>query len=252
MKLGVCTGGDGLELAVRAGCDYVEMSFTTITRMQDVEYLQLLEAVASSGLAVEAMNGFIPGDYALCQGAEGVMDFVKSGMERAKRLGTQVVVFGSGAARRIPAGMEKPEALERIADFLGRAAEIAQNMGIRIAIEPLCYAECNAVNTLMEGWRLSKQCGTPTVKALADLYHMGQNGEEMEDIVTVGADLIHCHIGRPGSRKYPMPDDGYDYSPFFQALKTIGYGGRVSIEAGYPKAPEDLIAAMRYLRSLAG
>lgn len=253
MRLGFCTDKNGLALAARAGCDYVEMSFTAVTRMEEADYTELLQAVGDAGLAVEAMNGFIPGDFSLCSldGGKGVMDFVLKGMERAQRLGTQVVVFGSGAARRIPEGMEKEAALEQLAAFLRGAGEIAQNAGLRIAIEPLCYAECNAVNTLLEGWSLAKRCAREPVKVLADLYHMGQNGENMEDLYKVGADLIHCHIGRPGSRKYPMPEDEYDYTAFFRALKAIRYADRLSIEAGYPSSPEDLLPSVAYLRSLA-
>ena len=120
MKLGFCTDRNGLELAARAGCDYVEMSFTAVTRMEGADYAGLLQAVEDSGLAVEAMNGFIPGDFSLCSpdGGKGVMDFVLKGMDRAQRLGVQVVVFGSGAARRIPEGMEKEAAWDRLAAFL--------------------------------------------------------------------------------------------------------------------------------------
>lgn len=253
MKLGFCTDRNGLELAARAGCDYVEMSFTAVTRMEGADYAGLLQTVEDSGLAVEAMNGFIPGDFSLCSqdGGKGVMDFVLKGMDRARRLGVQVVVFGSGAARRIPEGMEKEAAWDRLAAFLREAGAVAQKAGIRIAVEPLCYAECNAVNTLLEGWSLAKRCDREPVKALADLYHMGQNGEDMEDLHKVGPDLIHCHIGRPGSRKYPMPEDGYDYTAFFRALEAIQYAGRLSIEAGCPGSPEDLIPSIAYLRSLA-
>ena len=83
MKLGFCTDRNGLELAARAGCDYVEMSFTAVTRMEGADYAGLLQAVEDSGLAVEAMNGFIPGDFSLCSpdGGKGVMDFVLKGMD---------------------------------------------------------------------------------------------------------------------------------------------------------------------------
>jgi len=251
MKLGFCTGMDGLSLAVKAGCDYVETSFTSVARMSDDEFAAFEKAVAATGLKVEAMNGFIPGDYPLCtlEDYSGVLEYVRGGMQRGQKLGTQVVVFGSGAARRIPEGMDKAEALKKLAVFLGKAADIAAEYGIRIAVEPLCYAECNAVNTVLEGWNLARSSGEKAMD-LADLYHMGQNGEDMNDIVKVGKDLIHCHIGRPGTRKYPMENDGYDYKPFFSALKAIGYEGRISVEAGYINSPEDIIASIAFERTM--
>ena len=38
MKLGFCTGIDGLTYAVQAGCDYVETSFTSVARMSDEDF----------------------------------------------------------------------------------------------------------------------------------------------------------------------------------------------------------------------
>ena len=87
---------------------------------------------------------------------------------------------------------------------------------------------------------------------LADLYHMGQNGEDLGDIVRLGGSVIHTHIGRPGSRKYPLPDDGYDYRPFFKALAAAGYEGGVSVEAGFIRGQEDIIPSAAYLRGLMG
>jgi sugar phosphate isomerase/epimerase len=91
----------------------------------------------------------------------------------------------------------------------------------------------------------------PNMKVLADMYHMGENGEEYSDILFADADLRHCHIARPEGRKYPLPGDGYDYAPFFAALRQIGYAGRLSIEASPVNGPEDLPVCVEYLRSLA-
>jgi len=80
---------------------------------------------------------------------------------------------------------------------------------------------------------------------------MGCNGEDYADILQTGADLRHCHIARPEGRKYPLPGDGYDYAPFFAALRENGYTARLSIEASPVNGPEDLPACVEYLRSLA-
>jgi sugar phosphate isomerase/epimerase len=253
MKLGFCTDINGLALARRADCDYIEMGFAAVCGMPQESFDTLCLEVDRSSLRVEAMNGFIPGEFRLCEmnDWDPVLDFVRKGMSRAALLGCQVVVFGSGAARRVPEGMDKEEALSRLCDFAYRAGDIAEEHDITIAIEPLCYAECNILNTVIEGYDFSLQVGHPRVRVLADLYHMGQNGEDMSGITAAGKKLAHCHIGRPGPRKYPLPQDGYDYTPFFAALKQIGYAGRLSVEAGFVHGPEDIVMSISYLKDLA-
>ena len=254
MLLGYCAGVEHLDLALRAGCDYLEMNFTAVADMDESEYQEVREKVKAHTLSVRAMNSFIPARYPLCtmEDFDAVLRYVDQGMQRAQALGTQVVVFGSGAARRVPEGMDRKEAWQRVAEFLTAAAPLAEKRGIRIAIEPLCHAECNCVNTVLQGKALADKVNHPSVKVLADLYHMGQNGEDMADIIQLGSQVIHAHIGRPGNRKYPMREDEYDYLPFFNALKTVGYEGGVSVEAAFIDGPEDIVMSIAYQKELVG
>jgi len=255
MKLGVCGSADRAALAKAAGCDYIEMNFTSVTRLSEAEFEATRQTLEDNDMPCEVMNCFIPGDFPLCSpdlDVPALEAYLALGFSRAKALGVEIVVFGSSGARRKPEGITKGEAWQLLAPIYRLAGDHAAKQGIVIAIEPLSYRECNAVNTVRDGVALMNLAGHPNVRMLADMYHMGENGEDFEDILDVGDDLRHCHIGRPAGRVYPMPGDGYDYTPFFAALQKIGYPGRLSIEAGPPsKDPEkDLPVAVAFLREI--
>jgi sugar phosphate isomerase/epimerase len=251
----VCCGAENAELAKAAGCDYIEMNFTTIARQDDEVFDETLEELARVGIACEAMNCFIPADFALAQpelDMNALGTYLEQGFARAKQLGVQVVVFGSARARRLPDNTPKQTGWELLAPVYRVAGDAAVKVGVTIAIEPLHPGECNAVHTLRDGLALMNLVAHPNVRLLADMFHMAKNGEDMQDILLAGADLQHCHIASPQARLYPMPGDGCDYTPFLSALREIGYAGRLSIEAGAPNSPEqDLAASVTLLRELA-
>ena len=252
MRIGLCAPANEAARAKAAGCEYIELNFTSVARMSEEEFAQTKAALEEAGLRSEAMNCFIPGDFNLYTLEDGgaLRDYIRGGMARAAALGTEVVVFGSAGARKLPAGVQKAEGIEHLLPWFRMAGELAAEAGLTVVIEPLSYREDNAVNTLREGIALMRAAGLPGLRVLADMYHMGENGEDLADVILAGADLRHCHIARPAGRKYPMPGDGYDYAPFFAALRQIGYPGRLSIEASPVNGPEDLPVCVEYLRSL--
>jgi len=252
MKIGLCASAEHAAAAKAAGCEYIELNFTTVARMSEEAFAQTAAALEAAGLRSEAMNCFIPGDFNLytLEDGEALRAYMIAGMARAKALGAEYIVFGSAGARKLPAGVDKAEGLRKLIPWFKMAGELAAEMGLTIVIEPLNYREDNAVNTLLEGLTLMQEVDLPGLRLLADMYHMGENGEDYTGVSLAGADLRHCHIARPAGRKYPLPGDGYDYAPFFAALREIGYAGRLSIEASPVNGPEDLPVCVEYLRSL--
>ena len=85
----------------------------------------------------------------------------------------------------------------------------------------------------------------------ADEYHMIEMNESEQSIIDAGFNLMrHCHTADPVARKYPHPDGTWDYKPFFDALKSIGYEGRVSIEGGCDDFVKDAPRAFEVLDPL--
>ena len=254
MKFGLCIGVDGLQTAEKAGFDYFEPTAvrTLLPDKPDQDFAPILAAVAASKLKAEAFNVFLPGTVRVTgpdASLDALLRYVSVVAARAAKLGGKVIVFGSAAARGVPAGFPTGKAMDQIAAFLEAIDPIVAKAKINIAIEPLCKKECNIINLVKEGAALATRVNKPNIKALADLYHVGQDAEPYENIVAAGKLLIHAHIANPVTRNCPMPGDGFDYKPFFRALKDAGYNGRISIECAWDDVTAQAAASLEFLRA---
>ena len=157
---------------------------------------------------------------------------------RARLLGGKILVLGSGAARRIPAGYAVEQGREEFTAFLQLVNLLAGEYGVEIAVEPLNRRETNLITSVSEAYGLVQKACLTHVHVLADLYHMALEQENFSVLETVGGALVHTHIANPDGRYYPSRKDRYDYRPFFRALQKNGYRGRVSLE-GICREPEN-------------
>ena len=262
MRFGCCTNmlneeGDGIALTLlpaiaKLGYDYLELPLYMVMEKSDEEFETLKNIMAGLGIRCETCNIFVPGIYRLT-GAniqhEAALDYVDRSLARAKSMGVECVVFGSGGARNVPAGFPREQAVEQLVDFMKDMAPIAEKYGITIAVEPLRPQDCNVINSFVEGCRMIETVGSPYVKMLIDLYHMAGAQEPMEHLLALGKEnLAHVHIANPITRYYPDRIDEADYKSFFDALCAIGYDGRISCEAWAPNGEKDLENALAFLK----
>lgn len=254
IRLGICTPVENAALLKEIGYDYIELGLSKIALMEDEDYQKLLAAVKASPLPVESVNSMIPSDFRLCS-EEGTDEKVRAYLERAftraEELGVSIAVFGSGAARRMPADMSESEAYKLLSQFLRLAARIAEDHYIDIAIEPLRSDECNIVNLVSDAQRLASMTGFRNVGALADLYHMMQEGDYYDSLDN-GIGVIHAHIAEMDFRNFPKASDPcvIEYQEFFEHLRSSGYDGRVSIEAHTDNLAKDARESFPLLDSL--
>lgn len=233
VAVGYCTGLANLEAAKAAGFDYVELSTTEIANLSDAEFEAAAARIKALGIATPAANLFIPGGIKVVGptiNPEQQMAHVKKAFTRLARLGTQVVVFGSGGARRVPDGFAKDEAFTQLVDFGRRAAAEAQAHGITIAIEPLRRQESNIINTAAEGLSLVEAIDHPHFQLMIDFYHLASEQEDPAIVLRAKDRLRHLHVANPQGRVFPAKWEEFDYAPFFANLKTIGYDKRISVE----------------------
>ena len=240
IRLGVCTSIDHAACLKKAGFDYIELSLSSIAALSDEKFEDLYREVQESPLPVESANSMMPGTYQICRKeglGDDVVKYLEKAFDRAAKLGAKVIVFGAGAARRVPEGMSMEEGLDCLEAFLIRAGALAEEKGLMIAVEPLRAAETNVIHYVREAQAMAARVNRPNVGALADLYHMMSGNDSYEDMKN---GLIHCHIAERQERTWPRAGDGSeaDYEAFFGALKASGFNGRVSIEG---KAPEDFM-----------
>ena len=236
---GVCTGAENLPHLERAGFDYIEMGVTGALRPEQPqgEVMPLLiAACAQSRLKAEAYNVFLPGDLRVV-GEEidkARQDrYFATAFARAKRLGGQTVVFGSGSARRIPEGWSTEAAHAQMVDFGRRAAEAASRHGLRIALEPLNAQECNNIVSVADGTALVRAVNHPAFGVLSDLYHVSVEHQSYDETRDAGALLTHVHVAGVQNRRAPVKADQDYLAAYFRVLKEMGYSGRISVEGSW-------------------
>ncbi len=234
-KFGVCTRVDNDSLLNSIGYDYIEEGVRKllIPSKSDEEFKKILYKAKQCKLKTYACNGFLPGELK-STGPKAVhdqiMEFATTAFRRAKEAGVKVIVFGSGGSRRIPEGFDTQKAKEQFVSLLKQMGPVAKKHKVTIVIEPLRSKECNFINRVDEGLEIVKEVNHPNILLLADFYHMMQENESAESIVKADKYLAHVHIAENRDRATP----GYykeDFTEYFKALKTIGYKGRVSVEA---------------------
>jgi len=233
VKVGYCTVLQNLEAAKAAGFDYVELSTTEIAGLGDADFDAAAKKLKTLGLPTPAANLFLPATLKVVGpdvNLEQQTAYVKKAMSRLSQLGVEVLVFGSGGARRVPDGFSKEEAFKQLVDFGRRAAAEAKPYSITVAIEPLRRQETNIINTAAEGLQLVTAIDHPNFQLMIDFYHLASEQEDPAIVLKAKDHLRHLHVANPSGRVFPQKWDEYDYAPFFANLKAIGYDKRISME----------------------
>ena len=251
VRVGYCTGLKNLEAAKAAGFDYVELSATEIAALSDDAFEAAAATIKSIGIPTPAANLFVPAAIKLTgpqTDPEAQDAHVRKVVSRLSKLGTEVIVFGSGGARRVPEGFAKEEAFKQLVDFGRRAARLAQPYGITITIEPLRTQETNIINSAAEGLELVKAIDHPNFQLMIDFYHLASEHEDPAIVVRAKDHLRHLHMANPQGRVFPSKWEEFDYAPFFANLRAIGYDKRISVEASTKDLQADAPQAIALLR----
>jgi sugar phosphate isomerase/epimerase len=164
-------------------------------------------------------------------------------------LGGDILVFGSPAQRRIPAGATKEQAMQNAADTFRQAAPMIGDCGVKLCLEPLSPPEADFLNTAREGEELIDRVGHPAFRLHLDVKAMSTEDKPTPEVIRQHAGkLEHFHANDPNRRG---PGFGTtDFVPIFQALADVGYSGWVSVEVfDYSPDPETIAReSIRYMR----
>ena len=239
MEFGICTAIANASIALEAKVDFVEENVQNflLPEKPESEFAATVAKVKASPLPVVASNCFLPATLK-CTGpvidTPRLLKYAESAFSRAKAVGMDIIVFGSGGARQIPDGFSKATAQQQFVDLLKQMAPLAQKNSVIIVVEPLNRGECNFINTVVEGAEVTKAVDHPNVRLLADLFHMLRNEESPEEILAVGSLLAHTHVAEREIRSAPGVK-GDNFRPFLKNLKKVGYNRRMAIECNWAK-----------------
>ena len=254
MELGVCADPKFGSALADAGFTFIELHVqNNLKTMEDETAFEAEWArIQTSPLPAPVANCFVPGSLKIT-GPEAdpaqLQAYVEVALSRAARAGMDTIVFGSGGARRIPDAFDWDEAWVQLVAFGKLISPIAAKNGVTIVVEPLNLRECNVLNTVGESGQYVEEVDHPSFKLLVDAYHWLVDGDSYESIVRYGPLIKHVHIATKDSRLAPGFEP-CDFSSFFQALKEIGYDGRVSIESRWDDVAAQAVEAYGHLAQI--
>lgn len=253
MLLGCCTSAIAQAKAIApSGLDYVEENVQAFLAPEgnEEDFAKKLVQASLSARTIKAACCFLPGGLK-CVGPtvdDARLDrYATVAFARARRAGIDTIVFGSGGARGIPEGWTTDQAFAQFVAVCKRFAPLAAQQGVTIVIEPLNRGECNFINTIDEGAEVVRAVDHPSVRLLADLFHMLRNGEGPESLATHGALLAHTHLAEKETRSAPGVK-GDDFRPYLRALRAGGYNHRMSIESGWGDFGAEIGPSLKALR----
>ena len=245
---GACRGPKDVPLLKKAGFDFWEWNAASAfmpDELDESKWASRRDEILAAPLPIRSSNGFLPGKFRLT-GPQAdfapALDYAERVCRRADKVDLKTIVFGSGGARNVPGDFtaknradhpDTEQGTAQMTDFCRQLAKRIADCKVVVVIEPLRPKESNIVNFVWQGLHMVEDVGSPRIQQLADLFHMIMGREPVESIVKAGCRLKHVHIAEKTTRQYPGKDD-FDFSPYFDALKKIGYSGGISCECGWP------------------
>ena len=133
VQVGYCSTLKNIDAAKAAGFDYLELGTSEIAALSDEEFEKAVAHIKEVGLQVPVTNLFLPAALKVTgpqTNRDEQMAYVKKAFARLSRLGTGIVVFGSGGARRVPDGFPKDDAFKQLVEFGKRIAPEARAQGL--------------------------------------------------------------------------------------------------------------------------
>jgi sugar phosphate isomerase/epimerase len=242
-------GYKGLELA----------PFTLAARITDVtaeRRLELRREAESCGLSILGLHWLLAKterfhlNSADATVRQRTADYLIELAKCCRDVGGNILVFGSPAQRRIPAGATREEATRYAVDTFRRAAGGFADCGVTLAIEPLSPPEADFINTAAEAVAILDELAHPNFALHLDVKAMSTEDLPTPSLIDRHKDrLVHFHANDPNKRG---PGFGKtDFVPIFKALMQSDYQGRVSVEVfDYTPDPETIAReSLRYMRA---
>ena len=232
MLFGICIPSANAAAAKAAGWDYVEDNAQGLLQglVPDDQWV----APPPAALPVVAVNVLVPGSLKITGPAVdlgALRAYMEAVARRAAGLGVRTMVFGSGAARMVPAGFDPVVAGRQVVAFAAMAAPVAAARGIMLVVEPLNRGECNIVNSVAEADRIVAAVDHPNCQALVDTWHLWMEHEPLANVAAAMPRVRHVHVADLDGRVAPGLSGKADYRPFFAVLKAGGYNATISVES---------------------
>lgn len=155
---------------------------------------------------------------------------LQESLATALTLGSPPLVIASGFSRE---GVDVDEQKAQMLSVLRKAANLAQEAGIMLLLEPLNTRIDHPgmfLNSTEVGLDIVEEIGSPYLKLLFDVYHSTVMGESLTVVLAGRMHLVgHVQIAQAPGRDEPDAAAS-DWTSTLRTLRTLGYCGAVGLE----------------------
>jgi sugar phosphate isomerase/epimerase len=198
-------------------------------------------------------GGLLAGDEETRQAA---VEQIKEGLHRTVEVGAPIASVGTIRMQPEIAPPPPPKTLielerEILIEGLAQIAPTAERLGLTCIMEPLNRYESHFLNRLEQGAEICRAVGSPSIKIMADFFHMNIEEADIGWAIEEVADYI-AYVHLADSNRFQPGAGHLDFRPGLAALKRIGYEGFMTLECkvmGEDKG-KALVEAARYIRRI--
>lgn len=251
------------EWAAAVGYDGLELAPFTLGpqawKLPAAERAALRRAASDAGIAISGLHWLLrePEGLSITSPDAAVrartLEVLRGLIDLCAELGGAVLVHGSPAQRRLPAG-DEAAARGRAIDTFASVAAQAQAAGVTYCIEPLAPPEADFIHTVAEAAAIVQTIGQPALRTMLDCCaaaraEAGPVHEVLARWLPTGL-LAHVQVNDPNLRG---PGQGaLGCAPILRALRQHGYAGWLAVEPFdyHPDGPACAARAIGYLNGL--
>lgn len=250
--LGICIDMEKDSIASRAGYTAIVESIAKCISprvVSDEQFTRQLEIIKSLPVPIYAVNIFMPGDLKLVGpdvNEDAIMAYAEVVLQRCQQAGINIIIWGSGGARRVPDGYDRTKAKAQFVSIAKKVANLANAYAITIALENLNSTETNFINKLSDALDIAREVDESNFRVCADIYHMLMENEPAAVIEKGKGLIMHVDIAENKTRT-PPGVNGENFVPYLRALKKIQYGGVIVLECKWADQAAQAKPAFDYL-----
>ena len=243
---------DLIDKVAKLGFDLIELC---VEDPSTIDPPTILKRLKHAGIGATVCGAFGPDrDMSADDPAvrANALSYLKRCIDISEELESDIVVgpmYSAVGRTRMADDAERAAQRRLAADGIRQAADHARPKGIRLGLEPLNRFETDLINTLDQGVVLVEEVGRDNVGLLVDTFHMNIEEKSLpEALRRAGKHIFEFHAC--GSDRGTPGEDHLAWPEIVQALRDVGFGGPVVIEAFTPKIKE-IARAVSIWRKLA-
>jgi hydroxypyruvate isomerase len=223
---------ENLERVAQAGYRHVELvgEFNKWSNADAARYMARMKAL---GLTVDTTSG-MGAPFCDPAGTDNFLAKLKEFLPKVQQLECKQIILLSG--KRIDDAAPGVQQKASI-DTLKRAVELLESAGVTAVIEPIDRLENPPIflDSVTEGFEISRAVGSPNVKVLYDFYHEQRTKGNLIEKLEKGFDQVGLvHIADVPGRHEPGTGE-VNFQNIYRKLGQLKYKGVIAMEF-YPSS----------------